>query len=61
MVDLGTLGGAEGHAHAVNEHGQVVGYAYTAGNAALHAFSWTPNDGMIDLGTAPARRASRSP
>ncbi|MBI4264420.1 MAG: hypothetical protein HY657_08590 [Acidobacteria bacterium] len=39
MVDLGTLGIAS-YANAVNANGQVVGYAYTAGNAARHAVLW---------------------
>jgi probable HAF family extracellular repeat protein len=50
MVDLGTLGGSLSEARAVSESGQVVGYSYTAGNSEVHAFSWTANGGMIDLG-----------
>jgi probable HAF family extracellular repeat protein len=50
-IDLGTLGGTESSATAVNEHGQVVGWSLIAGDAATHAFSWTKEGGMVDLGT----------
>ena len=46
-IDLGTLGGTNSGAAAVNASGQVVGFAGTAGNAASHAFSWTENGGMV--------------
>src|SRR6266542_3972255 len=49
-VDLGTLGGIESQATAVNNSGQVVGYGRLA-NYEYHAFSWTQAGGMIDLGT----------
>src|SRR5207302_1891411 len=48
-IDLGTLGGTDSAALAVNASGQVVGYGDTIGNAASHAFSWTLTGGMIDL------------
>src|ERR1700736_5767490 len=50
-VDLGTLGGSNSIATAVNDRGQVVGYSRTAGDAESHAFSWTATEGMVDLGT----------
>ena len=48
MVDLGTLGG-DSTAFAVNNSGQVVGVSDISGNR--HAFSWTRQGGMVDLGT----------
>ena len=48
--DLGTLGGTQSIAFAVNDSGQVVGASMTADNQ-QHAFSWTRSGGMIDLGT----------
>jgi len=50
MVDLGTLGGTESEAVAVNASGQVVGWSEVA-SGDHHAFSWTQAGGMIDLGT----------
>ncbi len=61
--DLGTLGGPNGQATGINDHGQVVGYADTLPDANgvthTHAFLWTPggtggvagNPQMTDLGT----------
>ena len=50
-VDLGTLGGSDSYATKVNDAGQVVGYSYIAGDVENHAFSWTKQGGMVDLGT----------
>lgn len=48
--DLGTLGGATSAGYGINDSGQVVGSATTAGDAATHAFLF--NQGaMVDLGT----------
>jgi len=50
LRDLGTLGGNESQARAVNNHGQVVGLARTAIGES-HAFLWNSVTGMRDLGT----------
>jgi probable HAF family extracellular repeat protein len=50
LTDLGTLGGTDSYGAALNASGQVTGYAYTAGNAAEHAFLWN-GTAMQDLGT----------
>lgn len=50
-IDLGTLpGGSISNAYAVNDHGKVVGVS-NGSPAITHAFSWTKNTGMKDLGT----------
>jgi probable HAF family extracellular repeat protein len=55
VVDLGNLGGTgrlQGHfAHTINNHGEVVGWSDIAGDKGTHAFRWTRNTGMQDLGT----------
>src|SRR5439155_24204471 len=50
-IDLGTLGGSSSLARAVNDGGEVVGTAQIRGNEETHAFSWTTEGGMLDLGT----------
>jgi probable HAF family extracellular repeat protein len=57
-TDLGNLGGtnppAPGHnANAISNRGQVVGDSFLADNATFHAFLWTKDSGMQDLGTLP--------
>jgi len=48
VTDLGTLGGGESKAYAINNFGQVTGYAYVDGTTA-HAFRFS-NGRMEDLG-----------
>jgi probable HAF family extracellular repeat protein len=57
MIDLGTLGGSSSAATAVNESGQVVGWATTA-SGGTHAFSWTAPHGMVDLGVPEGATSS---
>lgn len=59
VTDLGTLGGnGTAQAFAINEAGQVVGYATTA-SLKYHAFLWD-NGVMTDLGTLPTGSTSRA-
>jgi probable HAF family extracellular repeat protein len=52
MVDLGTFGGRQGRAYAVNVSGWVVGGSdIDLFSGRQHAFLWTQADGMVDLGT----------
>lgn len=51
-LDLGTLGGPTSFGWALNDLGHVVGGSATA-DGENHAFLWTPEEGMKDLGTLP--------
>jgi probable HAF family extracellular repeat protein len=56
-IDLGNLGGT-GHGFGnialnMNNKGQVVGNSDLPGDTATHAFLWTREKGMQDLGTLP--------
>jgi probable HAF family extracellular repeat protein len=48
---LGTFGGTESTADAINNKGQVVGDATFAGNGPWHAFVSTQGGPLVDLGT----------
>ena len=58
MQDIGTLGGPDAFAFAVNERGQVVGFSYPGFTPTSNCFPlvtdgfvWEKNTGMTDLGT----------
>jgi probable HAF family extracellular repeat protein len=60
LTDLGTLGGTNSFAFALNDNNVVVGHAQVA-NGEYHAFRWTQAGGMVDLntrGTIGGTRAS---
>lgn len=57
MLDLGTLGGSNSEAYSINNRGQVVGIADTAG--ANHAFIYSGGH-MQDLGTLGGSRCTAS-
>jgi len=48
LTDLGTLGGTESFAYAINDHGQIVGLARLAGDTSTHSFLYS-NGTMTDL------------
>ncbi|HYK82735.1 MAG TPA: hypothetical protein VEU55_06280 [Gemmatimonadales bacterium] len=50
-LDLGTLGGSESEALAVNEVGQVAGHSRVSEGAGKHAFCIPQPGRMLDLGT----------
>lgn len=56
MLDLGTLGGAESGANALNASAAVVGWSETA-EGSRHAFLYRDGE-LIDLGTLPGGRDS---
>jgi probable HAF family extracellular repeat protein len=60
VLDLGNLGGTIDAANAIgttalsiNNLGQVAGVSALAGNSTVHAFLWTSDAGMRDVGTLP--------
>jgi probable HAF family extracellular repeat protein len=50
LTDLGTLGGTSSWPTAVNNLGQVVGWAALPDAGGSHAFFWSADTGMLDLG-----------
>ena len=48
ITDLGTLGGTEAFAYAINDHGHIVGSSRLSGNEVMHGFLFGAG-GMIDL------------
>jgi probable HAF family extracellular repeat protein len=57
IQELGTLGGAESRAYAINNAGQVAGYSLNASGMEI-AFRWTDGGGMENLGTVAGGFAS---
>jgi len=54
VTNLGSLGGVTNNlALGINNRGEVVGISDLAGDATFHAFVWTRDEGMRDLGTLP--------
>ncbi|HZV65498.1 MAG TPA: PKD domain-containing protein [Telluria sp.] len=49
--DIGTLGGDASFTRAINEAGQITGYASYDASGNYHAFMWSLKEGMTDLGT----------
>lgn len=52
--DLGTLGGDrtdEVMCMAIADNGMIVGHSAITGNEIVHAFAWTQQSGMVDIGT----------
>ena len=62
VTDLGNLGGdgrfGGNHACAINNQGHVVGHSDLTGDTTFHAYLWTRETGMRDLGTLPGDFAS---
>ena len=49
FVDLGTLGGSMRQAQAINNSGQIVGSAWTSGDASSHATAWNGKTILVGL------------
>lgn len=59
FTDLGTLGGSNGVARAINQNGQIVGFSNTETNAEMHATLWA-NNKAVDLGILPGGKCSKA-
>lgn len=59
VTDLGNLGGILNTTPwAINSRGFVVGQSDLAGDNTVHAFAWTKDDGIQDIGTLPGDSVS---
>lgn len=53
-INIGSLGGVENNfPFAINSRGYIAGLSDVAGDTTAHAFLWTKEKGMQDLGTLP--------
>jgi len=57
MLDLGSLGGTLTFVNGMNNHGQVIGEGFLAGNIESHPFLWT-NGAIKDLGSLGGSNAA---
>jgi probable HAF family extracellular repeat protein len=60
-IDLGNLGGTLNVADSVNNLGEVVGGAQSSIDGNIHAFLWTRDKGMQDLGIFPGAIVTVAP
>lgn len=58
--NLGTLGGANAEAVAVGDASHVAGHSNFDATELFHAFRWTRDTGLADLGTLPGTVESRA-
>ncbi len=60
ILDLGTLGGATAEADTVNNVAQVAGRSSFDETGLFHAYRWSRDTGMVDLGTLPQAMESEA-
>jgi len=59
VTNIGSFGGVTNNAaQDMNDRGEVVGYSDLPGDTASHAFLWTKETGIQDLGTLPGDASS---
>jgi len=58
VIDLGNLGGPYTFPWAINAKGEIVGQSNVTGNTVTHAFAWTKDQGIQDLGLLPGDSSS---